>query len=194
MKAPISTENTGKPHVLHFFMIKILLTFCIVCCSSISFCQNLTLDQVIAIRPKSIGALEEYLTVKNWQMTEARDATEDTRGSVHFAFNKNAYDDTAESFLSVYYSSNPLLSNRLSIQVNRRNNYNAYMSRLKALPYKLVKSKIEDGSIIKIYKSKSIAIEVITSTSTNDLSVTKTLYTFNMANLNDYESNLENIE
>jgi hypothetical protein len=148
--------------------------------------QNLTLDQVLNLRTKSLSYIDEYLTVKKWSMLSAEEPKDDNLGNISFAYNKGIYDDKAESFINYYYSSISNLYNRISIQVNKVSNYNIYIARIKALGYKLQKSFIEDGDLVKVYQSSNTTIKVSTSTQNDDFISTKTSYTFSILNTLDY--------
>lgn len=173
-------------------MIKFLLkTLLFSITSFYSSAQNITLDQTISLRSKSIASLEEFLTSKTWTMVDATDATDDKRGTVTFAYQKNSYDDKAKSFLTMYYGSYENSDNRLSLQVNAVSVYNTFMTRLKLLGYKIYRSKIKDGAIIKTYKGRYYVIEIFTDTQKDDYSSTRTNYTFFITTLKDYKENFE---
>lgn len=152
--------------------------------------QNLTLDQVISLRTKSLAGVEEFLTAKNWEMTEANEPEEGTMGSATFAYQKSYYDDKAVSFISYFYSKYSSNSNRVNIQINKTQTYNTFLTRLKALGYKLSSSKVDDGKIVKIYKSKTLTIEVTSATQREDFT-TKTTYSFFICNSLDYSLQFE---
>jgi hypothetical protein len=119
-------------------------------------------------------------------MLSAEEPKDDNLGNISFAYNKGIYDDKAESFINYYYSSISNLYNRISIQVNKVSNYNIYIARIKALGYKLQKSFIEDGDLVKVYQSSNTTIKVSTSTQNDDFISTKTSYTFSILNTLDY--------
>jgi hypothetical protein len=50
--------------------------------------QNLTLDQVLNLRTKSLSYIDEYLTVKKWSMLSAEEPKDDNLGNISFAYNK----------------------------------------------------------------------------------------------------------
>ena len=112
--------------------------------ANLSMAQNLTLDQLIAMKSQSVAHIDEALTLKNWQMTEAEESTDTTLSHATYAYGKSSYDDKALSFLSVYFR--PYDTNRILLQVNSRSAYNNYMARIKALGFRLQASRIEDGS------------------------------------------------
>jgi len=170
--------------------MKKLFTVILVIITTATYGQLLSLDQAIALRPKSIAILEETLTTKKWTLLAVNDPTDEQRGSIDFALEKSSFDDSARAFLSVYYQER--LPNRMIIQINRPADYTLYLNRLKQLGFKLESSKIENGSIQKIYKTKNLIIKIITSTTKEEYStVTKTYHTFGIYNREDFETNLE---
>jgi hypothetical protein len=166
--------------MVRFFLALLLITLC-----SPTSGQNITVDQAISLRIKSLASVEEFLTAKKWEMIEATQETDDKMGFVNFAYNKSSYDDKAESFIIFYYDNSSTINNRLSIQVNKVSTYNVYIARLKALGYKLEKSYIEDGSMIKIYKGNGNTIRVRTSTQ-EEYTSTRTSYSFFICNSLDF--------
>lgn len=124
-------------------------------------------------------------------MIDASDETEDKMGSIDFAYNKSNYDDKAESFITYYYDNGSSTYNRLSIQVNKVATYNLFIARVKALGYKLEKSHIKDGSIVKIYEANGITIRISTSTQEEYLA-TKTTYSFFICNSIDFALQFDN--
>lgn len=150
--------------------------------------QNLTFDQLISLRVKALSDIDEFLTSKNWTMLNADEPVDGKMGKLEFAYNKSNYDDKAESFLYYYYSSTSNIYNRISIQVHKINTYNNYVSRIKILGYLLKRSYVDDGDLVKIYQSnsKGITVKIRTSTQQDELSVTKTLYSFTIYNTLDF--------
>ena len=167
-----------------------LFTIILAIISTVTYGQLLSLDQAIALRPKSIAILEETLTTKKWSLLAVNDPTDEQRGSIDFALEKSSFDDSARAFLSVYYQE--MLPNRMVVQINRPADYTVYLNRLKQLGFKLDHSKIESGSIRKVYKTKNLVIKIITSTTKEEYStVTKTYHTFGIYDREDFEDNLE---
>lgn len=166
----------------------LLLTFFSATLCSVG--QNVTLDQVISLRSKTLADVEEFLTAKNWQLTEATEPADGTMGSTTFAYDKSYYDDKAASFITYFYGKSVLSSNRINIQINKTTTYNTFMTRLKALGYKLSSSKVADGKIVKIYKGKSLTIEVTSGTQQEDFT-TKTTYQFFICTSVDYSLQFE---
>ena len=169
-------------------MIKTLsiLFFAITSLNSIS--QNLTVDELLKLRQSEIGYVEEYLTSKGWSFLEAKEPTDERMGNATFTYKKNDYDDTAQSFLNFLYSSYSLRK-RITIQVNKVEAYNSYISRIKSLGCKLVNSKIKEGDIVKIYRGPSTTFQITTSTVTNDFNSRKTVYHFLICDNDDYIEN-----
>ncbi len=166
----------------------LLVTFFSVTLCSVG--QNVTLDQVIFLRSKTLADVEEFLTAKNWQLTEATEPGDGTMGRASFAYDKSYYDDKATSFITYFYGKYLTSSNRINIQVSKTATYNTFLLRLKALGYKLSSSKVDDGKIVKIYKGKSHTIEVSSGTQKGNFS-TNTTYQFFICTSLDYSLQFE---
>ncbi|WP_433812093.1 hypothetical protein [Flavobacterium johnsoniae] len=154
-----------------------------------TFSQNLSLDELISLRKKELSEIEEFLTNKNWSFLSAEEPEQDKLGLVTFAFDKSNYDDKAQSFLRYFYSDKSE-SKRIQIQVNKKEIYNSYLTKLKSLEYKIINSKIENGKIIKIYEGAKIIIEIRIATQKEGLDNTKTYYTLFFVEKDDYYRNL----
>jgi len=152
-----------------------------------SLSQNLSIDELIKLRKNDIGYVEEYLTGKGWSFLEASEPSSETLGSATFAYKKNNYDETAQSFINFLYSD--FGRRRIGIQVNKVESYNAYVTRIKALGCKLVDSKIKDGEIIKIYMGPTTTFKISTSTVKNDFDSRKTIYYVFIIDNDDYQLN-----
>ncbi|MEO8535270.1 MAG: hypothetical protein ABI441_16045 [Flavobacterium sp.] len=109
-------------------------------------------------------------------------------GVIVFSYKKSDYDDKAQSFLKYFYSS-ITKNKRLSIQVNTKEVYNSYLTRLKSLGCKIINSKIENGEIIKFYEGSTIIINVRVATLKDEFASTKTFYTFSLFEKDDYYRN-----
>lgn len=147
--------------------------------------QNLTIDELLKLRKNEIGYVEEYLTGKNWSFLEANEPSEENMGSATFAYKKNNYDETAQSFLHFFYSGSSDRK-RIGIQVNKVESYNTYVARVKSLGCKLVDSKIKDGEIIKIYMGPTTTFKISTTTVKNDFDSRKTVYYLFIIDNDDY--------
>ena len=56
------------------------------------------------LRKLDVANVEERLSTKGWSFLSSKEGTEESLGMVDFAFNKRAYDDTADSFLTYYFN------------------------------------------------------------------------------------------
>jgi hypothetical protein len=152
-----------------------------------------SLDEAITLRKKSLAEVEEYLTSKNWSLVLAEDPTEDDMGMANFAFEKSAYDDKAQAFITFYYSARSGRT-RLDVQVHKKEIYTSYINRIKVLGCKLIKSKIEDNKIIKVYRGKTTTIEISIATQKDSFDSTKTSYHFFITENEDSINDEYNIE
>ena len=127
-------------------------------------------------------------------MTEAIEATDDRMGSATFGYQVNDFDsEKAASWLKFYPSVLGNDFNRLSIQVNKADVYTVFMNRLSANGYKLKKSSIVNGGIIKIYRNSSLTCIVQTGTS-EGMYTKSTSYSFFFIDNQSYDLNYEKEE
>lgn len=144
------------------------------------YAQNITFDQAQNLRKKSLAEVEIFLTEKGWSMTEADEAKENKMGSATFGYNVDQFDsEKAASWIVLHESGISNTYNILSIQVNKQILYSKFLSRLTANGYKIKSSKIEDGSIKKIFTNTTTTCIVKTSTSEGTFTkVTTYIFTF----------------
>jgi len=147
--------------------------------------QNLSLDQMMALRTKSLAVVEEHLSSLNCEMVMAEAEFNGSLGSVDFAYKKSDISDKAESFIRYIYKTSDSTSNRIKVQINTLGKYNQYMARIKAMGFILRKTEVKEGEIIKVYTGKGVAIEVSTSTNRDELTTTTT-YSLLICEINQY--------
>lgn len=171
-------------------MRTMLLALTMLCTSIFVAAQNLSIDQIISIRTKSIADVKEYLTARDWTLHEASEASEGKMGKAIFAYGKSSYDNKATAWLYFYKSNIDSKLNRIDYQVHNNTKYNSLLARVKALGFTLSNSSIKDGVITKIYKKTGIVKEISSSTQ-EDTFTTKTVYNFTIYNALDYSLNFE---
>jgi hypothetical protein len=157
---------------------------------SLSFSQNLTLDELISLRKKDLATIEEKLTLKGWSYIRGEEPQIGNLGRASFAYNKSKYDDTAESFISYLYS-DVTETKRITIQTVKKEKYNLFLGRIKALGCKLIDSNISNGDIKKVYQGATLTFIISISTQKNDFSSTSTLYKLIMMDNSDYRNNFD---
>jgi len=148
------------------------------------FSQNLTLDEFLSLRSKKFDYIENYLTKKGWEFLNIENKHVDDElyiKQVNFAFKKSIYSDKAESFFS--YSIMPLGTNMISMQVNTKEKYLNFMTRIQALGYKVEESTTDNGVYFRTYKRPSsakttITVEIRSEKGQYDFSPTSTSYEF----------------
>lgn len=168
------------------FMKKFLLLSAFVLFSNNVLSQNLTLAQILEIKKKDLGNAEEYLTAKGWEFKEAEEPTYDKLGKAIFTYNKSGMSNKAESFLTFIYD-NYSDSTRISIQVNKKTKYNEYINAIKSFGCKLIKSKVENGEIVKVYRGATTTFKVTSSTSTNIYNAETAIWRLLIASNEDYD-------
>ena len=159
-----------------------------------SYSQNLTIDEVVALRKKNIANVEEFLTAKNWSYIGSNAPQSGNLGNARFAYGKSNYDDKAEAFIKYLYSENTGRK-RISLQIHKKDKYNLYLARIKTLGCKLIKSKISDNGIEKIYQGATTTFIIDVKTQSEEFSSsTKTIYHFFIIENSDYELNYKDEE
>lgn len=163
--------------------------FIIFFCSFYMESQNLTIDELASLRKKSFGNVEEVLSSKNWSFLKGSEPNSETMGSANFAFNKQDFSDDAESFFEFLYNNTEneeICNHRILFQFFDKVKYTNYINRLKSLGCKLIKTKIEDGNIIKIYQGATTTFQISIIADKNELGITKTRYHFFIIGNVDY--------
>lgn len=152
-----------------------IIFFCSFCLQS----QNLTIDELASLRKKSFGNVEEVLSVKNWSYLNGKEPNSEKMGSATFAFNKRDFSDEAESFFEYIYDNSEneeLCNHKIILQFFDKKRYNNYINRFKSLGCKLIKSKIENGNIVKIYQGSTTTFQISIIADKNELGTTNTRY------------------
>lgn len=170
-------------------MIKIGITFLFaIICSIVTFGQNISLDELISLSQKNVVNVEEYLTNKQWKVLSIKQGEESKMNVITFSYNKSNYSDKAESFIKYLYSEE-IGTRRINIQINNTSKYNVYLSSLKAKGVRLIDTKIENGSITKVYQGKTLTFMVSTDISSDYMGATSTSYNFFVLENSDYRIN-----
>ena len=151
--------------------------------------QNITLDNLVNLRSKNLAEVEEYLSMKNWSFLKTTNET--TLKNVIFTYNKNDYSDYAQSFITYMYSDYDDPS-RIYMQLNNKDIYNEYISRLKSFNCKLVESSAVDGNVVKVYQGKTTTFVVTIMMSDDDNQTKNNLYTFYIMGNSDFTDNYRN--
>ncbi len=146
--------------------------------------QNVSLDQLLVLRGKSLVYVEEFLTARKWELTGSEEYSLFKLGSATFAYEKSYLDDKALSFLTFDYNPYNSNDNEITIQINRSSTYVQFVNRIKALQYKLLNSTTEDDRLIKRYTKGNTIIRVVSKVTKDDYSTsTKTVYLFQIYKL-----------
>ncbi|MFN8431711.1 MAG: hypothetical protein U0V04_17150 [Spirosomataceae bacterium] len=140
-----------------------------------TYSQNITFDNFLNLRAKSIGSIEEFLTSKGWELLDAEEPVNQNMGKLEFSYNRSSYSEKAESFFIVYFSDVSVKYNIINLQINNSNIYNTYVNRLKFLGFKLEKSFVNEGKIVKYYIKNGLSI-ILTITSRKESNIVITSY------------------
>lgn len=167
-------------HLIHFIFFLLF--------SSNVKAQNLTFDQIFALRTKPLNYVDNILSSKHWVLNKIDKSSDTSTAHVNYKykykFNKNDF----VSIISYYYRDLKPDDNRIFIQLEDINIYNSYLKRIIQLGFRLKETKLEDNTIMRIYIKHPNTIEV-TSGSYGDFPNKFTNYTFFICNSNDYYEN-----
>jgi hypothetical protein len=133
--------------------------------------------------------VEEYLTTKGWEFVRVEDPTTESLGKLVFAYDRSEYSsEFAESYLYYLYSIDGNIK-RVATQISNQNKYLEFLEKVKSYGCKLYKSKVENGSIVKVYRGKTTTFEFrISSGVDENLAGTATHHLAIFSN-EDYDSN-----
>jgi len=140
--------------------------------------------QLLNIRKMDIGRATEYLNARNWEFLEAEEEEETTLGTISFGYNKNYYNDNAESFLYYYFSEEYDLV-RLSIQVHKKNKFTEYLNAIKSYGCKLINSTVKDGRVIQTYQGATTTFIISSYTTKNSYNVDSGVWNITLRGNND---------
>jgi hypothetical protein len=150
--------------------------------------QNLTMGQLLEVKKKDLGHVEDYLTSKNWEFLEASDPSWDKLGSATFTYLKDNMSDRAQSFITFYYSDESSTT-RLNIQVNNKYKYTEYVNAIKGFGCKMISSKVENGQIVKIYRGATTTFKITSGTVENMYNEDSASWVFLIVSNKDYDIN-----
>lgn len=165
---------------------------CIVILSNfIGYAQNLTIDELVDLRKKDLGQVEEYLSTKGWEYLQGDTGGFGELDSATFSYSKSQYNNKAESFITYSYSQ---LSEtkRIQIQIHEVEIYNKYLNRIKSYGCKLIKSTMEDGILIKYYQGKTTTFQILVGTQVDDFEAKHSIYSIRLISNEDYKINFNN--
>ena len=163
----------------------IIVSISLLALSISSSAQNLTFDEVLSLRKKSLSGVEEYLNSKGWAFLQATEP-DNKSGSVTFTYKKSYINDNAQSFITYYYSD--FSNKKIKIQVVKKDVYNSYLTRIRSLGMRMINSEIENGELIKVYQGKTTTAKLSIFTQQDDYSDSrKTGYQFLIMTNEDYK-------
>lgn len=155
--------------------------------------QSLTMAQLLEVRKKDVGDVEDYLTARGWEFYEATAPSFPTLGQVLFTYNKDDISSFADSFLMFMYSDHSGIK-RIEIQVHKKEKYTEYINAIKAYGCKLISSKVVDGALIKVYRGVTTTFVIQSSTGENAFYEKSAVWNFNILSNNDYDRNFSEDE
>lgn len=147
--------------------MKNLLTLILLCFTMGLSAQNLSLNELIALRKMGLDEVESFLTKKGWHYKTGESALDEKMGMAQFVYGTDGDFDYAESFLNFYYP--PVYGeNRIGIQIGKRQKATEYLEAIKRFAPSPITTKVENGNLIKIYAGATTTFE-FTTTKTTDI-------------------------
>lgn len=156
---------------------------------SLSFSQNLTINELISLREKHFTEVTEYLMNKNWEYGNENNPNGKTMGNISYSFDKQNSKSENVYFLSFYYLNNS--PNRLEFQTLQNEKYRLYIAQMKSLGLKKIYSKKEKNKSTEIYQGKKVSIKASIETEKDNDIGQKTYYFFLVLSNNDYIKNFK---
>lgn len=147
-------------------MRKILYLVAVLLGAIVVQAQNLTMNQLLALRKMDLGAADEYLTARGWGLMKANEAEGKTLAYTQYAFDRIPLSEMAQSFLN-YIDGGVNYSSRIVIYVFNKNKYTEYLNAIKSYGCKMILSEIKDGMLEKVYQGATTTF-IITSSATKN--------------------------
>lgn len=120
--------------------------------------QNLSLNELIALRKMSMEEGEIFLTTKGWKYKEGENNELFT--TVQYVLN-NKQNGSAEAFLALLYATT---EHRLWMQFANAGKYNEFIASVKELKLRLVNNGIDQtGALMKEYQGATTTVSLKTS-------------------------------
>lgn len=177
--------------------ILLIITGCFI--STISFGQNLNLNELVDLQDKNIAEVEEFLTSKGWEFIKAVEPKfqnkRDEKGrtyvtisdaSLLFAFDKAQNSNSANAFINYFYRNDQDAQNRIEIQLTNKEKYTELLNEIHNKNAELKDSYVKDESLVKVYQNANTTFKI--STSKQETNADSTLYSVFIMN-NDLYSN-----
>ena len=133
--------------------IKILTFVILFYFSNELFCQSFTLTELIRINNFKFEEFDSYVIKKGYSFYKYDDKTISKDARTYFYSNNN------KEYITVCYFDNKEQSTTL--QTKNSSTYLKTKEDLKILEYKFIENKVENGSIILVYKKNDISVKLI---------------------------------
>ncbi|MCY1539954.1 hypothetical protein D9M68_755680 [compost metagenome] len=170
-------------------MIRYLLCLLAIICGNVVYAQNLSFEELVSLQQKNLVEVEEFLSAKGWKLLHTDRNKGDTYTIITFTYKKEELIDDAESFLYYAYPKKSA-NNTISIQVNKLDVYNKYLTALKAGGAKLLSSNAKHNIIQKIYQDATRTF-IVGTHAIKDGTGTYTTYNFLVIKNEDFRPDLD---
>lgn len=148
--------------------------------------QNLSLNELIALRRMELADAENFLTNKGWHYKEGTAPDGEKLGVALFVYRPKSDYKQAESFIAYYYQEDG--TRRLSIQIHTQAKYLEYLAGVNKFAPSPLNTKIKEGSLVKIYVGSTTTFHFITTARNNGLGSTGSVWKLYLVENSDYES------
>jgi hypothetical protein len=130
--------------------------------------QMVNLQQLLTLRTQPIPSVEEFLTIRKWEVINVEKENDKNYGTIAFGFERRS-GSFATAFIEYKYTSRATSFNMISISFdNNVNLYAALINELKSLGFTVFNSEVTNNQILKFYKKGDIIIAVHTTTYSNN--------------------------
>ncbi|MFV0150266.1 hypothetical protein OBJ95_06600 [Empedobacter falsenii] len=147
-------------------MRKILLIITIILSQS-SYSQNISFEEIVNLRSKSIGYIDDILLEKEWELIDSEYEDQAGYRQIVYGYNLNHFDLLNTEYLLVFEISNNIENNKITFQTSDKKVYLEYLNNIKSKG-KLFHSRIEDKNVVKFYRNNFANFKVITDTEITD--------------------------
>lgn len=163
-----------------------IAVFAFVLVANLGFAQNLSLNELIDLRKKSLTEYTNYLKSKDWKVEEKAGLSANDfggKGLDSFRLKHN----NSESIIDYLINKK---TKRILIQIRQKDVYSQYLSKLLSTGYLLIKSGLENGNIVKVYQGKKNSVKVtLASDKMNYSTESNTTFVFLIMSNEDYQLN-----
>lgn len=158
--------------------MKRIISLLFILASSVSFSQNVTLEEVIGLKNKNLLEVKNYLKDRNWEIMHEHFSKKLKFGDIRFSFDNENPDREIPLYLTFYHEANEMTKNRVEFEVTSKEKFDSYLTELKSSNFSLINSKTDVNQTVDTFKDEFTTIEVKTIPVENYYGKQVTFYKF----------------